>query len=83
MSITYLPVDPLPTLYIEDSIIDYTSFFIVPSGANTLPNTCILVLSSDGTTVYAFNSFTFLGSTFQFSSYENYWKTHMNDLVKL
>ena len=74
LSRTYLPSTTNPiTWYIEDSISAYTNFFIVPSGATTTPNSCSLVLASDGITPYASTSYTFSGATLTFASYASYW----------
>ncbi len=74
---TYLPTttDPIPW-YIEDPISTYTNFFTAPSGGTFIPNSCSLILASDGTN-YASTSYIFSGGTFTFASYTSYWQTHM------
>ena len=69
LSRIYLPTstDPI-TWYVEDPISTYTSFFLIPAGSTIIPNSCLLVLSSDGT-AYTASSYTFTGGTLTFSSY--------------
>ncbi len=55
---------------------------MAPSGGTAVPDSCSLILPSNGA-AYASTSYTFSSGTLTFVSYTSYWQTHLTDSVKL